>query len=561
MIEFGGDKIGYPWHGLYRAATDKITTPAGGDVSLPGYSNPGIDGSTFLIQIPGRPAVETTTAEAASGKTWLNYAIVAGKNGFIYGQAMGVERMIYVDPAGRCWLLAIHASGSRDDGAVELYVRWVRFGLFVDAVEASAVEWVATATKTVGFTLHTGYPVPGDSSWVEIQDISPNGQRLLLAVRRNTVGCAAVVEAVFSGSPADGTFDFTLQSLWDEAGEAWTSARIVESSTPAYLVRYKIPLVVDPQPSQYGVDGTGNDGYDTIGGVTMYWYAGQWWEDRRLVHYEYSSTIQPVPAGPNGFVEHNLVATVGKTTQRYEILGGGRYDLGGVPQKITLSAARESEVAAAPTVTLPLDHFTDLAADSGPVDGDSTVAFVKVERLIVEASTPGLSISSYDLARVQSWSFVRHHDYSVAAPSGTAMSHWDITGADGLSVTFSDVDHGQTADWVQGMPDFSPQSPTWGFPWYHEQITFVWQAPYAFIDVHRPANRVFCVTLNRFVPSIINVNSGGTFTTDKIYCPMAGIGAVLPGYQTRTEFDQPPYATQHPVTGEIVRSDSNVCWC
>lgn len=560
MIEFGGDKIGYPWHGLYRATTDKITTPAGGDVSLPGYSNPGIDGSTFLIQITGRPAVDTTTAEAASGKTWLNYAIVAGKNGFIYGQAIGVERMIYVDPDGRCWLLAIHASGSRDDGAVELYVRWKRFGLFVDAASAAAVEWVATATKTVGFTLHTGYPVPGDSSWVEIQDISPNGQRLLLAVRRNTVGCAAVVESVFSGSPADGSFDFTLSLLWDEAAEAWSSARNVESSTPAYLIRYMIPLLADPQPGQYGVGGTGATGYDLIGGVTMYWDGGQWW-DRRQVHYEYSSSIPPAPPGPNGSVGHNLVATIGKTTQRYEILGGGRYDLAGVPRKITLSATRESEVEAAPTVTLPPDRVTALTSDSGPADGDSTVAFVKVERLVVEASTPGVSISRYDLERAQNWAFVRHHDYSVWAPSGTAMASEEIAGSEGLAVTFTDVNKGGTADWIQGETGFGPGASTWTYPWYHEQITFVSQLPYAFIGVHRAANRVFCATVNRFAPSTAFVNSGGTFTTDQIYCPMAGIDTVLAGYQTRAEFDLPPYATQHPVTGEVVRSDSNVCWC
>lgn len=91
-------RFGDPWHGLYRNGVVELpnaTTRAPGGAPS--------NGSSFVIQIPGRPAVTTSPADAAQGMTWLNYAIMAGDAHAVYGRSLGDNSWIFIDADGVPW--------------------------------------------------------------------------------------------------------------------------------------------------------------------------------------------------------------------------------------------------------------------------------------------------------------------------------------------------------------------------------------------------------------------------------------------------------------------------
>lgn len=133
MIEFGG-KCGYPWHGLYRSATGKIDTPGGISIDPPG-SYPSADvygraGDCFSVQLPGMPAVATTTTEQEAGMTWLNYALLSGHDRVLCGRDLGENSWIAIAD-GKPW--RIQCTLSISGGLLYVYAVVSRFGIFLDA--------------------------------------------------------------------------------------------------------------------------------------------------------------------------------------------------------------------------------------------------------------------------------------------------------------------------------------------------------------------------------------------------------------------------------------------
>lgn len=184
---FQGDKAGHPWHGVWDSSTGKITTPAAVEIDLTGDAPSGqiiVDdlelppGDAFRVAVPGMPAVTTTTAESAAGKTWLNYGIMSGllhrisgvnlggeDDRTTEGEHLGWKRWLYVDPDKVVWVATMSftpASGS-------VRVDFTRFGDF--RPEATPDDCYETASLGTGM---------GSPPYWMIDDISPSGDCVLV---------------------------------------------------------------------------------------------------------------------------------------------------------------------------------------------------------------------------------------------------------------------------------------------------------------------------------------------------------------------------------------------
>lgn len=163
--------FGHPWHGLWRAADGKILTPGGQLVATPGQapSSYGTShragGDCYRLAVPGQAAVETTPAEVAEGKTWLNYALMSGQSRRLYGKILGALSWLYVAPDSTVWKASLTFTGARA-GTVLLK----RFGVIGGSAPAQ--------TQTLNFSMPSA-DVGGADRMIE--DIWTDGSKVLVA--------------------------------------------------------------------------------------------------------------------------------------------------------------------------------------------------------------------------------------------------------------------------------------------------------------------------------------------------------------------------------------------
>lgn len=95
--------VGNPFHGLI----------VNGEIELPNaellpHGQPD-GGSTVSVGEAGLPApvrdAEEQAFDTANGFQWFNKAVLSGVDNYFYGQALGRDRIIYVDPEGQSWIL------------------------------------------------------------------------------------------------------------------------------------------------------------------------------------------------------------------------------------------------------------------------------------------------------------------------------------------------------------------------------------------------------------------------------------------------------------------------
>jgi hypothetical protein len=223
MIEFGGQNAGWPWHGIYRASTGKLTT-AGGDIDLPGQAPN--DGDCYLIQIPGLPTPDVSPDEVSAGMVWKNYALIYA--GRLYGKDLG--GIVYIDSENRPWRVFVTRGGTRTQKEIRVTVAAQRFGV----VGPGAAPTLALAQMTVSFETHPDYPsgFAGNTDLAQILDVATNGKSFLVGVPRYRRGFAAIAEITLSGSPADGNFASNMSLLADElAIDNWSGVTGASSSS------------------------------------------------------------------------------------------------------------------------------------------------------------------------------------------------------------------------------------------------------------------------------------------------------------------------------------------
>lgn len=223
-----GDKAGHPWHGVWSAATGKITTSGAVEIDLPGVDPSGIivdgtvefpPGDAIRVAIPGQPSVTTTAEETAEGKTWLNYGILSGARHRIYGVNLGYRHWIYVAPDKSVWKASLTYSPGYGDVSVD----FIRFGDFTPGADTG--ECTATDSHGSGMT--------PDGYWM-IDDISPDGSTILVSLffimgdvdsigtdslRSGARVCSGGIRIDVEGTPPDVSVTATVMALPGDAYE------------------------------------------------------------------------------------------------------------------------------------------------------------------------------------------------------------------------------------------------------------------------------------------------------------------------------------------------------
>ena len=125
-------------HGLWRGDTAAIESPGGVSIPCRGAQPAqireyeGDQGDSIAVRVPGTPAVtrspEEHAADAAAGRTWLDYGILSGGARRLYGHELGARSWIYCAPDGSRWTATMGMGA-----AAQLAFR--RFGAIPGAAE------------------------------------------------------------------------------------------------------------------------------------------------------------------------------------------------------------------------------------------------------------------------------------------------------------------------------------------------------------------------------------------------------------------------------------------
>jgi len=519
MIEFGGSNIGWPWHGIYRASTAKLTTH-GGDIDLPGAAP--IDGDCYLVQIPGLATPTTSAEEVTEGKTWTNYALIYG--GRLYGKDMA-GGIIYVDSANRPWRISITRGGTRTQKEIRVTVAAQRFG----EVAAGTAPTVTLAQMTVAFNTHADYPssFTGNNLIAQIIDVAKNGQKFLVGVPRYR-GYAAVAEVTLSGSPADGTFSSSIELLADESTADDWSNLYAETSSGRYYIgiwrEFDWAAPASPYPS--GNLPTSPAFYYDINGVLTAFDGTSY-----STHANYSLRMQTGGAQPDSVTTFGDGYLSSVFTYRpidivrAEIrwLCGARYSAEWVAEAVvmTVNTRVDYDEPSFDDTPVYLAHTDPLPA-FGPIASSATCvvksdviaggASVDASEQVVTTETSG--DDSYVMSLSRNGVFVSSVSYSAPAGSGYSYGRFggNINPAFLVTSTLSEN---------------------------------------AGIGARRASNSIYqyvVPTLNIYASDVSPIVLG----TNKLSGPYVGrLSAV-----DYSAF----YASEHPITGEIAQGDNVVCW-
>ena len=130
-------------HGLWRGDTAAIESPGGVSIPCRGAQPAqtreyeGDQGDSIAVRVPGTPAVtrspDELAADAAAGRTWLDYGILSGGARRLYGHELGARSWIYCAPDGSRWTATMGMGA-----AAQLAFR--RFGAIPGAADAQAAS-------------------------------------------------------------------------------------------------------------------------------------------------------------------------------------------------------------------------------------------------------------------------------------------------------------------------------------------------------------------------------------------------------------------------------------
>lgn len=557
MIEFGGVKCGWPWGGLYRRSTDKITTPAGGDIERPTGSVWPFNGDCHLIQLPGLPEPITTPAEAASGQTWRNYGLISG--GTIYGQALGGNVYLYIDPQGDAWSFLLPFSGSRTGGqfSVEVWAR--RFGRVMPAStpgEAPSQRW----SGSVGFSINSAGPADVNTdAGFHVLDVAKNGRRVLFGGWRYYSGIGmdslsprryyAIAELVIDGTPGV-DLDCSITLLADESSEVWDTLGTLVDEHPWIGASWVAsPVTPTSAPPAYAdrlpetlSDWDGFEAGAVWSEQDQGWFAGLevtpvWGADRDAL---YATSFGMVPDSSaeegNGPV----------FSWRKEWIAGARYE-GGLPKVIRCVDVRRTHGTTGSLLTLP-----------GPV------------------TIPVSSWNTPNGALAVSYSLTWAIDHSLQVFSGGALIDERIFDSQG-EATVTRVFRGDktaTAEITTQangatnsyMIDYGPAYSQVAQAWYASTVDGV---SVALLTGHcrRLSNAVYTTHSTAYDHSYRGKYVGGVNQPSPVQGFIIGpaIGAIgrddqIHVYPDRRTTGLPDRATEHPITGQVVRDSSVVCW-
>lgn len=464
-------RFGHPWHGLWRASTPTtIVSPHGPTIPLPGLAPEGGRfgdiGTCYRLQMPGMPAVTDSADDIAAGRSWLNYAMVSGQNGRLYGKLGFIP---WVDDNGDLWRLLITPTLGfiGTVGTLSIDVTISRFGQLGQPAESQAL-----ATLSASFDIFVGvssYVSP--TAWVE--DVRHDGRGILLYVAGGTSDqprvCMAILELTIAGVPPSAVGTLTT--------------------------------VVDTV-----------DGYSTSSSLTSSWDVGVW--DAINSVWQRTSTT----SNPSSGIFAPTANALARTETR---LIGARYN----DTTIEAITSFYSQIA---TATGSLSTTNGSSAYSG--DASST------HTQIWELRANGTPILTKSLAVVATYT-MSGDALNPAAHADSVSATWSSDGASGTApsnITFAGV---------MGEPTYTD--------------------PVIGAASDRQVGALNGVRYSNAVYGLYGVSRATPFVgvAEPIFDGVVGKIGSDPSRLLGSSFDTGPrYATEHPVTGQIVRDTVGVCW-
>src|SRR3989344_4632273 len=175
---------GCPWHGLVESGS--LELPNGQVMAFP-QPEVGVQqaGNTLLQRMPWAvdpvPVSEEQAAfDAAQGRQWMPWAILAGADKGLHGR--NLRGWVYADPTGAPWLIDGSAVNSSlpDPTTLTGIVRLSRFGVLGGKSDVYELS-LSAATGQGSPALSLSGPVE-----VEVMDIVPDGSKAILMLHTRT---------------------------------------------------------------------------------------------------------------------------------------------------------------------------------------------------------------------------------------------------------------------------------------------------------------------------------------------------------------------------------------
>lgn len=153
-----------------------------------GWLNPNMQGDTHLLRVPGVAPVPLTAeqlaAEAAQGRVWQDYTLIAGQGLCAHGSVL--DGAVYVDPTGVPWLVR----GVRELGEVSHGEPWRRtitltpYGRIGDAPVAGRSIALRLTADELGLPVQMPVQLTGPYGIkLRLQSISSDGSQIIYALR------------------------------------------------------------------------------------------------------------------------------------------------------------------------------------------------------------------------------------------------------------------------------------------------------------------------------------------------------------------------------------------
>lgn len=356
--------IGDADHGLWSAGSGTITTNHAVELSLRGAAPrntaplEGNAGDCILVRAPSAlPVVRTPdelAADQAAGRTWLDYALLAGGARRLYGRELGSRSWVYCAPDGSRWRCVLGGQLAQN---LSIY----RFGEIPGAAGAAAA--VQAIVLPWAYT-----PPQPDAGWAAmtfgaLDDVLPDGSEVIV-----TYGHLYSDASVVSPGATD----------W---GVRWPYGvyRVQIEGTPPAAAATLVPV--------YAGTGLGRETYSyqtssTIHGILAY----RDLDDPALLYYVADTGTPPAPP-PNAIQIADWRVSDGlRTGEDAYVLGGCYVD--GVAHAVRLRKSYTN------TVDLSWTEIDD------PWPG------IRVEQAVTATATVTLEIGQQQLSATASDSYV-----------------------------------------------------------------------------------------------------------------------------------------------------------
>lgn len=509
-------KFGDTCHGLWDSTTGKVTTAAAVVIDLTGDTPNGGQGglstgrghlSEFgncrLLQVPGMAAASNTTADTTAGRTWLNYGLVTGGAQRLYGKSTGLN-CIYVAPDKSRWSVLVGGSGAWATRALSLTLK--RFGEIGHAAQTQIIAlgaWDFTVPND-SFGNAISYSNAATDAHVPLfmEDFTTDGSKVLFSRGHWENGKAA--SSVLDDSWARNIYSIYELTISGQPPSA--TASLVEIVNQAASATLSNSVTLDYTHYYQWQTGSVYGALESMSQPT----ADPYYQEVYPANW-----VSGQPFIPSWWIRLSGVSQ----TLDAEVVIGARYsavDAVEIMKKklhLTTSASGTFTVTFNTTTLDQTTNFSGSQTQSG-----YTACMAGSAELSRVSFTAGLAVTEISANNV--WTTFSHSETAtLGSMTDTATTNVDI------------------------------------FPWIFEyagKLNFDWKGHS--VKAVRYSNAMYgMLREGRYTPQY-------TYNGQKVFYRVDGKIGADTATLTPSTSDWPVHCTEHPVTGQVVRSATPVCW-